>query len=160
MRGLWLFGAGMVLTMLSAGPLVAGDHANKAVQAYKASTDFEYVRENIHMAITNRGMLVSGTLHVSEMMNRTGSDLGYPENVFLKAESIEFCSALMSHKMISADPTNLVICPFTMAVYVLAAEPDQVYVAYREPALAGDAGEATEAVRAMLDEIAREAAEL
>ncbi|MCP5017164.1 MAG: DUF302 domain-containing protein, partial [Ketobacter sp.] len=37
--------------------------------------------------------------------------------VFKKAESIEFCSALMSHRMMSADPSNLVLCPFTIAVY-------------------------------------------
>ncbi len=104
-------------------------------------------------------MLVSGTLHVQDMLTRTGKDLGFEENVYLRAESVEFCSALMSHLMVSADPRNLVVCPFTIAAYELAENPGQVYIAYRKQFLAGEAGEATNAVIEMLDEIAREAAE-
>ena len=129
------------------------------VVVYAADSDFEDVVENIKMAVTDRGMLVSGTLHVQDMLARTGKDLGFEKNVYLHAESVEFCSALMSHRMVSADPRNLVICPFTIAAYELAEKPGQVYIAYRKQYLAGEAEEATEAVLSMLDEIAREAAE-
>jgi hypothetical protein len=66
---------------------------------------------------------------------------------------------MMSQQMVAVDPRNLVICPFTVAVYVLASEPEQVYVAYRRQDLAGGASEVVEAVTDMLDGIAREAAE-
>ena len=92
-------------------------------------------------------------------LQRTGEDLGFPDPVYLKAESVEFCSAMMSQRMVAADPRNLVVCPFTVAVYVMVDEPEQVYVAYRRQQLAGDSGEVVEAVNEMLDGIAREAAE-
>jgi len=129
------------------------------VVVYPASAGIEEVIEIIKMAVVERGMLVSSTLHVSDMLNRTGKDLGFEQPVFVHAESVEFCSALMSHRTVAADPGNLVICPFTVAAYVLADNPGQVYVAYRRPFLAGDAAESTQAVVEMLDGIAREAAE-
>ena len=143
---------------LGTGPSWSGDDGEPVV-VYPADSDFEDVIDNIKMAVEDRGMLVSGTLHVQDMLVRTGGDLGFDKNVYLHAESVEFCSALMSHRMVAADPRNLVICPFTIAAYELAAEPGQVYIAYRKQFLAGEADDAQKAVVKMLDEIAREAAE-
>ncbi len=148
----------LLACMLSAQPSWSGEDAVPVV-VYPASSEFEDVIENIKMSIVDRGMLVSGTLHVQDMLARTAKDLGFKKNVYLHAESVEFCSALMSHQMIAADPRNLVICPFTIAAYELEEEPGQVYIAYRKQFMAGAADEATEAAHKMLDEIAREAAE-
>jgi len=133
--------------------------ARDPVVTYPASGSFEEVLEAVKTAVTNRGMLVSGTLHVQEMLKRTGKDLGFTEPVYVNAESVEFCSAQMSHRMIAEDPRNLVICPFTIAVYVLVNEPDQVYVGYRRQYLAGESEDALKAVTELVDGIAREAAE-
>jgi uncharacterized protein (DUF302 family) len=122
------------------------------VRVYTSEETFEDVVENIKMAVIDRGMLVSGTLHISEMLNRTGPDLGFPD-VFSKAESVEFCSALVSHKMAQVAPENVVICPFTIAVYVTKNEPGQVRVAYRMPQLAGEADQVTAEILLMLDGI-------
>ncbi|MCU7796255.1 MAG: hypothetical protein KZQ73_10545 [Candidatus Thiodiazotropha sp. (ex Semelilucina semeliformis)] len=140
------------------GPAMAGGEPPSKpspVSLYTSEETFEDVIENIKMAIIDRGMLVSGTLHVSEMLNRTGPDLGFSQ-VFSKAESVEFCSALISHKMSQAAPENIVICPFTIAVYVTEAEPQKVNVAYRLPLLAGDAKAATDAIVEMLDGIVQD----
>jgi uncharacterized protein (DUF302 family) len=144
---------GLAAGVAMAGGTPSGDRA--AVSVFESEESFEDVIENIKMAIIDRGMLVSSTLHVSEMLNRTGPDLGYPQ-VFLKAESVEFCSALISHKMSQAAAENITICPFTIAVYVTLAEPEKVRVAYRLPLLAGEAREATEAILEMLDGIVEE----
>ncbi len=144
--------------MLGTGPSWSGEKGEPVV-VYPAHSDFEDVIDYIKMAVEARGMLVSGTLHVQDMLTRTGKDLGFEKNVYLHAESVEFCSALMSHRMVSADPRNLVICPFSIAAYELAEKPGQVYIAFRKQLLAGEATEATNAVVKMLDEIAREAAE-
>ena len=149
---------GLLGLALAAGSLSA-EPALDPVITYPASGSFDEVLENVKWAITGRGLLVSGTLHVQDMLERTGKDLGFPDPVYLKAESVEFCSAMMSQRMVAVDPRNLVICPFTVAVYVLASEPEQVYVAYRRQDLAGDSTEVVEAVTDMLDGIAREAAE-
>ncbi|MCU7851711.1 MAG: hypothetical protein KZQ80_05800 [Candidatus Thiodiazotropha sp. (ex Monitilora ramsayi)] len=140
------------------GPAMAGGEPPSKpspVSLYTSEETFEDVIENIKMAIIDRGMLVSGTLHVSEMLNRTGPDLGFSQ-VFSKAEAVEFCSALISHKMSQAAPENIVICPFTIAVYVTEAEPQKVNVAYRLPLLAGDAKAATDAIIEMLDGIVQD----
>jgi uncharacterized protein (DUF302 family) len=126
------------------------------MKVYLSEESFEDVVENIKMGIIERGLLVSGTLHVSEMLNRTGPDLGFSQ-VFVKAESVEFCSALISHKMSQAAPENITICPFTIAVYVTEADPHVVHVAYRRPLLAGAAAEATQAVERMLSGIIQDA---
>jgi uncharacterized protein (DUF302 family) len=137
-----------------AAPGMATGLADSApvLKVFKSEEPFEDVVENIKMAIVERGLLVSGTLHVSDMLNRTAPDLGYAK-VFVKAESVEFCSALISHKMAQAAPENIAICPFTIAVYVQHAEPKQVYVAYRLPHLNGSAEQATDDIIALFDGI-------
>ena len=144
---------GMLLVWMGCA-LAGGEpmQEEQKVRIYTSEETFEDVIENIKMAIVDRGMLVSGTLHISEMLNRTGPDLGFPD-VFSKAESVEFCSALISHKMAQVAPENVVICPFTIAVYVTSGEPEQVRVAYRMPLLAGEADQVTAEILKMLDGI-------
>lgn len=108
-----------------------------ALVTYKAADEFEMVKENMVMAITNQGLKVSGYLHIAEMMQRTAKDLGF-NNVFHHAESIEFCSALMSHRMVQLDPANAAVCPFTINIYSKADSPEQVYVSVRKIYLQGD----------------------
>ena len=126
---------------------------------YIDDESFEDIKENVEMAITDRGLTVSGTLHVQEMLTRTGDDLGFGPGPYLKAESLEFCSALISHKMIKVDPSNMGICPFTIAIYILRTEPNRVYVAYRVPSLAGDADNVLKEVIALLDGVVKESIE-
>ena len=125
----------------------------------QVSDDFETTKENIEMAITNKGLRVSGTLHVSEMLNRTGKDLGFEKQIFAKAESVEFCSALISHKMAIADSANISVCPFTIAIYSYKEKPEAVYISYRLPTLLGEATEVTADIKTLLAEIVEEATE-
>ena len=155
MRVLWV----VWVLMFGMGVSLAGDEPpldQPAVHVFSSDERFEDVVENIKMAIIERGMLVSGTLHVSDMLNRTAADLGFSE-VFEKAESVEFCSALISHKMAQVTAENIVICPFTIAVYIKQEEPGQVHVAYRHPLLAGEADEVTGAILEMLEGIVQDA---
>ncbi|MEW8458812.1 MAG: DUF302 domain-containing protein [Candidatus Thiodiazotropha endolucinida] len=139
---------------LIVGPCMANGPADSfsAVKVFRSGEPFEDVVDNIKMAIVERGLLVSGTLHVSDMLNRTAPDLGYAE-VFTKAESVEFCSALISHKMAQAAPENIAICPFTIAVYVKQTDAEQVYVAYRSPHLAGKGKEVADEIIALMEGI-------
>jgi uncharacterized protein (DUF302 family) len=135
-------------------PAIADGPADSAsaVKVFKSEEPFEDVVENIKMAIVERGLLVSATLHVSDMLNRTAPDLGYSE-VFAKAESVEFCSAVISHEMARAAPENIAICPFTIAVYVKHADQQQVYIAYRPPQLNGNAKQAKDQIIDLLEGI-------
>ncbi|MDP2760619.1 MAG: DUF302 domain-containing protein [Sideroxyarcus sp.] len=111
------------------------------------------------MAITNRGMVVNNVAHVGEMLERTGKDLGDTKQIFLKAEALEFCSAVVSRKMMAADPDNIVFCPYVISVYVVPEKPNEVRVAYRKPQMAGShaSQQALKAVDELLSDIAKEA---
>jgi len=126
---------------------------------YIDDESFEDIKENVEMAITDRGLTVSGTLHVQEMLTRTGDDLGFGPGPYLKAESLEFCSAVISHKMIKTDPSNMGICPFTVAIYILRTEPNRVYVAYKVPSLAGDGDKVLKEVIGLLDGVVKDSIE-
>ena len=146
--------------LLAIAPACAFAQQHGPMVVHETDDDFPTVKENLEMAITGQGLLVSGTLHVSEMLHRTAADLGYDQNVYAKAESLEFCSAALSHRMIRVHPANLAVCPFTIGIYTLRDDPQQVYVTYRRPMLAGDAAtEAQQAVETLLREIVAEAVE-
>ena len=147
----------VILVMVSVHVVQAADsHGHSPVMIYKTEGDLEEIKEDIELAITDRGLLVSGNLHVSDMLQRTAKDLGFAQPVYKKALSIEFCSAYISHLIVSTNPANLVICPFTIAVYVLEAEPESVYVAFQKPHLAGDAEEAKREIMELMDSIVQE----
>jgi uncharacterized protein (DUF302 family) len=152
MRILWF-----VVMLGISGLCLAGGSSGSTV-IFKSTGIFEDVIDNIKMAIEERGMLVSGILHVSEMLNRTGPDLGYKQ-VYEKAESVEFCSASISHQMTQVAPENLTICPFTISVYIKTDEPDQLYVAYRRQHLAGDAERVTATIYELLNGIIEDSIE-
>ena len=76
-------------------------------------------------------MYINNVMHMGEMLERTGKDLGMEEQIYGQAESIEFCSAVLSRKMTSEDPTRIVNCPIIVAVYTLPSQPDATYVVHR-----------------------------
>jgi uncharacterized protein (DUF302 family) len=82
-------------------------------------------------------MVVNNVSHVGEMLERTGKDLGATRQIFLKAEVLEFCSAVVSRRMMEPDPDNIVFCPYSISVYVVPDKPGEVRVAYRKPQLVG-----------------------
>ncbi len=127
------------------------------VQALKG--DYDDVKERVVMAIENRGLVIDHTAHVGTMLERTGKDIGRDLRIYLKAEVIEFCSAGISRATMEADPRNLVFCPYAIALYVLPAEPDKVYLLYRKPLGTGSpqSMKALREVSKLLDGIAREA---
>lgn len=138
-------------------PTHAAENDSDAV-VYPSEQEYAWVYENLEAAILSRGLVISGVLHIGEMLERTGPDLGYNDATYLHAEAFEFCSATITQLMTRADPTNIGVCPFTVAVYVTAAEPETVYVVYHKPVIAQAPQAEAEAI-ALLDGIAREASE-
>ncbi len=106
------------------------------MEVYQTKEDFEIVKLNLQTTITDRGVNINNTLHISEMLERTGKDLGF-KPLYTKAESFEFCSALFAQRMMELHPANIAACPLTIAIYCTVANPNQVYIAFRKPVLAG-----------------------
>lgn len=107
----------------------AGSHM--VVKAVKGS--FQDVRDSLVFAINGQGLVVNAVSHVGEMLERTGKDLGFANKVYEHAEGLEFCSAVLSRKMMEVDPDNIVFCPYTIYIYERLDRPGTVYLAYRRP---------------------------
>jgi uncharacterized protein (DUF302 family) len=127
--------------------LILNSHAaSDTIVTVKVEGDFFDVSANVRSAIVGKGISISNIVPASQMLHRTRADFGYGDNVYLEAESYEFCSARLSHKLARKHPDNIVLCPFIISVYVVRDEPDIVRISYRIPS--GKPG--TEAV---IDEI-------
>lgn len=118
-----------VLLGLSIALSAAADDGAKVVTAKGKFAD---VRDDLVVAIEQRGLVVNFVAHVGDMLERTGRDLGKTRRIYEQAEVIEFCSASASRAMMEADPRNLVYCPYTIAVYTLPGKPGVVYLAHRQ----------------------------
>lgn len=137
------------------GALAAGDY----MAVFTKEGSFEDVRDAVDMAITGQGLVVNNVSHVGEMLERTGQVVAGAKQIFLKAEVLEFCSAVVSRKMMEADPDNIVFCPYTISVYVVPEKPNEVRVAYRKPQIVGSPAsqKALKAVDELLSDIVKEA---
>jgi len=115
---------------------------------YSITGEFDFYREMVEFAITDEAMVINAVGRIAEMLDRTGTDLGIGERVYLNGESLEFCSALLSRRMMEADPHSIVFCPYVIAIYELVDEPGTVYVGYQRVPLVGD-----EATRKALQDV-------
>lgn len=128
--------------------------AEDAVIRRQADASFADVREALVTAIENRGLVISYTAHIGDMLARTANDLGTREQIYQQAEVVEFCSASLSRKMMAADPHDIVFCPFSLAVYTLPGDEKHTWIAYRKAS-----GKAGALVTPLLEAIAGEAAQ-
>jgi uncharacterized protein (DUF302 family) len=105
--------------------------AESAVVVREIHGDFEEIRGRVIFAVESQGLIVDHSSKVGDMLERTGKDLGETAPIFGDAEVLEFCSALVSRRMVQADPQLLAFCPYGIAVYTLPGAPLTTYVAYR-----------------------------
>lgn len=132
----------------------------EGVQVIKTKASFSDVKQDLADAIINRGYIVDYNARIGEMLDRTGKDVGSTKAVFKSAETVQFCSAVLSRKMMEADPANIAFCPYVIFYYERADEPGTVYVGFRE--LDEHGSEASEiskkTINKLLKDIIKEAA--
>lgn len=105
--------------------------ADGAVVVRAIEGSFDEIRERVVFAVESQGLIVDHTAKVGTMLKRTAKDLGETTEVFGDAEVLHFCSALLSRRMVEADPGLLAFCPYGIAVYTLPGDPHTTYVSYR-----------------------------
>lgn len=143
-----LFAAGLGQAVQAADPYAV----------YESDSSFEDVLDGLKLAIQERGMYINNVMHMDEMLERTGKDLGMDEKIYGRAHAVEFCSAVLSRKMTAEDPTRIVNCPFNIAVYTLPDDADTTYVVHRLiPAAERDASAIMGEVADMLRDVANAA---
>ncbi len=82
----------------------------------------------VESAIVDHGLVIDYVSHVGDMLNRTGQDVGSDEMLFESADIFIFCSAVLSRKVMEADPMNIAHCPYGIFV---TDRDGQVMVGYR-----------------------------
>ena len=113
---------------------------NDIYKFYKIPGTYEDVRVDLEYSITGRGIKINGVSHISNMLTRTGKDIGRTKKIYGHAEAIEFCSATLSRDMMEADPMNIVYCPYIIYIYSLKEDKNSVYLGYRKiPTLSSSA---------------------
>ena len=117
--------AGAVVLLWSGG-------ARADVVSAKATGGFSEVKENLVLAIQSRGFKIDYTAHIGNMLERTGKDVGSTKRVFGAAEALQFCSAVVSRKMMEDKASNIAYCPYVIALYTLPDDPKAVYIVYRK----------------------------
>ncbi len=121
---------------------------------------FEEIRDRVVFAVESQGLVVDHASKVGAMLERTGQDLGATAKIFGDAEVLEFCSAVISRRMVEADPQLLAFCPYRIAVYTLPGQPNTTYVSYARLVTSlgtPDQKAALERVEALLETILEEA---
>lgn len=132
-----------------AAALGAGAATAEDATTYPFDGSFEDAAFAVESAIVDKGLVIDYRSHVGEMLNRTGADVGSDVKIFDNADVFLFCSAVLSRKVMEADPANIAHCPYGIFV---TDRGGQVAVGYRNL----PEGPMQE-VQGLLDEIAREA---
>lgn len=77
---------------------------------------FEDATFGVESAIIGAGLVIDYVSHTGEMLNRTGADTGSDVVIFDHADIFLFCSAVVSRRVMEADPMNIVHCPYKIFV--------------------------------------------
>ena len=116
---------------------------------YAFDGSFDDATFGVESAIIGQGLVIDYVSHIGEMLNRTAADVGSDVVLFDNAQVFVFCSAVLSRKVMEADPDNVAFCPWGVFV---SDRDGEVTVGYRN----FPEGEMQQ-VQALLDEIAQEA---
>jgi len=142
MKSLLLGGA---LALISAGFAAAQDSST----VYDFDGSFDDATFSVESAIVGKGLVIDYVSHAGEMLDRTAGDVGSDVKLFEAADIFVFCSAVLSRKVMEADPMNIAHCPYGVFVAELEGKVMVGYRNYPEGAM--------QEVQALLDEIVREA---
>lgn len=138
---------GLAAATLTALPALAND----AVVTVPYDGSFEDATFAVETAIVGRGLVIDYVSHTGEMLQRTGQDVGSDVELFEAADVFLFCSAVLSRKVMEADPMNIAHCPYGIFV---ADQAGKVVIGHR---VYPDG--AMKEVETLLQEIAEEAAD-
>ncbi len=124
-------------------------HADDGSTIYDFDGSFDDATFGVESAIVGQGLVIDYVSHTGEMLNRTAADVGSSTKLFEAADIFVFCSAVLSRKVMEADPMNIAYCPYGIFV---AEREGKVMVGYRNYPEGP-----MQQVQTLLDEIAREA---
>ena len=137
-----IFGFVFLLLILSAKSYadqdVSKENSNKKqveipeyAKVFSTDSSFFDAKSDLLETITNNGLVISYISHAKNMLDNTASAAGVNKSVYSDAEIYLFCKADLSHKLVAGNPHNIILCPYSIAIYALSDEPGRVYLSYR-----------------------------
>ena len=141
-----------IITALAVAVALPAMAAAEGVKLYDFDGSYEDAAFGVESAIVDQGLVVDYVSHVGTMLNRTQEDVGGTVKLFENASVYLFCSAVLSRKVMEADPTNIAHCPYGIFITEAGDGSGKVQIGYREM----PEGPMKE-VEALLDKIATEA---
>ncbi|MFT6091896.1 DUF302 domain-containing protein [Sulfitobacter sp.] len=136
---------GALLLCLVAAPVAAQDQAI----TFPYDGSFDDATFAVENAIIGQGLVIDHVSHVGDMLNRTGADVGSDVEIYKGADVFLFCSAVLSRKVMEADPMNIAHCPYSIFVTEIDGEVAVGYPTYPEGPM--------QEVQAFLNELAQSA---
>jgi uncharacterized protein (DUF302 family) len=97
---------------------------------YTVQEDIDDVLFTVESEIIGRGLKIDTVNHVGEMLERTGADIGATKQIFIDAQIMSFCSAVISRKVMEVNPANLSFCPYKIFIYATPDKPDMTTVGH------------------------------
>lgn len=140
----------MMKALATMAVLASATTANaEGFTAYPFDGSFDDATFGVENAIIGRGLVIDYTSFIGDMLERTAQDVGSDKKLYDDAQVFVFCSAVLSRKMMEANPDNIAFCPY--GIFIADRDGD-VTVGYRHY----PDGPMQE-VQGLLDDIAREA---
>ncbi|MDP5054058.1 MAG: hypothetical protein NWP69_09715 [Congregibacter sp.] len=102
---------------------------------YSTTGLYNNVRDDLVHAIQDKGLVISYTAHLASMLRRTADATGASTQVYENAESLLFCSAELTYELTLNNPHNITLCPYSISIYSLKADPEHVLLSIRAPEL-------------------------
>ena len=118
------FGLSLILALNMTGSVAAQSPAI----TYAFDGSFEDATFSVESAILDAGLVIDYVSHTGEMLERTGQDLGSEVRIFDAADIFLFCSAVVSRRVMEANPMNVAHCPYSIFV---ADREGEVMIGYR-----------------------------
>lgn len=123
----------VLLPVVSMAAPLKAQKVGDAVVYTLSGKNYEQARDDLAAAIEERGMVISAVSHVKDMLDRTNADLGYADGVYdTGGETLLFCKADLSQKMMRDNPHNIAFCPYGISIYTLKSEPNKVFLSYKK----------------------------
>ena len=116
MKALMGIATALLMGLALSSPAAADGHGHKISTTYAFDGSFEDATFAVESAIVDKGLVIDYVSHTGAMLNRTGADVGSDKKLFEAADIFLFCSAVLSRKVMEADPTNIAHCPYGIFV--------------------------------------------
>lgn len=117
---------------------------------------FADTRLALENAIIGQGLKIENVMELHALLERTAADFQAPESPYVNAQSFDFCSTALVHKMAALHPQNPSVCPLIIFFYSLKTAPEKSYIVYRLPYFLHDDGSLRASYHELLQSIVDE----